>query len=98
MAHSNLEAFEYVRHLDFVGKIADSPNDKKQKAATTLLSNEIPERDFAKPIVARVSKAFGPFSGHLTAQILPQMCHAPRTSRWCSLQLYAYGAVIPHGV
>ena len=58
-----------------------TPSNKKQKAATTLLRDEIQKRDFAKPIAARVSKAFGLVSGHLTAQILPQMCHASRASR-----------------
>ena len=57
MAHSTMEACEYVRHLDHAGKIADSPSNKKQKAATTLLRDEIQKRDFATPIAARVSKS-----------------------------------------
>ena len=46
----------------------------------TLLRDGIQKRDFAKPIAARVSKTFGPVSRHLTAKILPQMCHASRAS------------------
>ena len=71
-----MEAFE------FVGKIADSPNDKKQKVATILLRDEIPKRDFAKFVTARVSRAFGPVSKFLTAQVLHQMCPASRARPW----------------
>ena len=80
-ACSTVEASEFVCRLDHAGKIADSPYDKKQKAATILLRDEIPERDFAKPVAARVSKAFGPVSRFFTAQIQPQMCHASRAAR-----------------
>ena len=41
MAHSTMEAYEIVCRLDRTGRIADYPNDKKQKAATTLLRDEI---------------------------------------------------------
>ena len=71
MAHNTMDAHDYVRHLDHAGKIADSPGNRKQKAATTLLRDEIQKRDFAKPIAACVSKVFGLVSRHLTAQILP---------------------------
>ena len=54
MACSTVEASEFVCRLDHAGKIADSPYDKKQKAATILLRDEIPERDFAKAVAARV--------------------------------------------
>ena len=50
------------------GKV-ESPADKKEKA------------NFATPIATRVSRAFGPVSEHLTAQILPQMSLASRASR-----------------
>ena len=76
-----MEAYEFVHRLDDAGKIADFPNDEKQKTFTISLRDEIPKRDFAKPVAARVSKAFGPVSRFLTAQILPQMCHASRASR-----------------
>ena len=33
-----------AHHLDRAGKVADSPADKKQKAATTLLRDEIFDR------------------------------------------------------
>ena len=42
MAHCTMEAYEYVGHVDRAGKIADSPSIKKQKVATTLLRDEIP--------------------------------------------------------
>ena len=41
MAHSTMEACEYVRHLDHTGKIADSPSNKEQKADTTVLRDAI---------------------------------------------------------
>ena len=41
MAHNTVEACEYVCHLDCVGKIAASPSNKKQKAATTVLRDAI---------------------------------------------------------
>ena len=41
MAHRTMEAFDYVRHLDHAGKIADSPSKKKHKAATTVLRDAI---------------------------------------------------------
>ena len=57
MAHSTMEAFEYVRHLDYAGKIADSPSEKTQKFASALLRDAIQIRDFAAPIAARASKS-----------------------------------------
>ena len=54
MAKSTMEAFEFVCRLDHAGKIADSPNDKKQKSATILLRDEIPKRDFAKLVTTRL--------------------------------------------
>ena len=41
MARSTMEAYEIVSRLDRTGRIADYPNDKKQKAATTFLRDEI---------------------------------------------------------
>ena len=74
-----------MRHVDHAGKIADSPDDKKQQAATTLLHDEIPKRDFAKPIASRVSRAFG----QLVDTSLRGFC--------LSLQWYVYGAAISYG-
>ena len=37
MAHSTMEAYEYVRHVYHAGRIAFSSIDKKHKAATALL-------------------------------------------------------------
>ena len=73
MAHRTMEAHACVRHLDHAGKIADSPSDKKQKAATALLRDAIQMRDFSLPIATRSSKILGPISRHLMAQILPMM-------------------------
>ena len=80
MAHSTTEAYEYVRHLYHVGRIADTPSDKKRKAATALLRDATRKRDFSLPIVARASKILGPISRHLTAQIIPMICNAARAS------------------
>ena len=44
MALSTVEAYEYVRQIDRTGKIADSPNHRIQKAATTLLCDTIQNR------------------------------------------------------
>ena len=63
-----------------LGKL-QTPDDRKQKAATAFLRDAIQKRNFAIPIAARASKAFGPISRHLTAQILPQMCNASQASR-----------------
>ena len=75
-----MKASEYTSHSDHAGRIADSPSDKKQKAATTLLRDAIQKRDFL-PIAARASKILGPISRHLMAQILPMICNAARASR-----------------
>ena len=41
MACNTMEAFERVRQVDRAGKVAESPDDKKQETATTLLRDEI---------------------------------------------------------
>ena len=46
MAMSTMETLEHVCHMDHAGKIADSPGDKKQKAASTLLRDTIQRRNF----------------------------------------------------
>ena len=81
MAYCTMEASEYTSHSDHAGRIADSPSDKKQKAATTLLRDAIHKQDFSLPIAARASKILGPISRHLMAQILPMICNAARASR-----------------
>ena len=58
MAQNTLEAYEIVCRLDHDGKIDDSPQGKKQKAATALLRDEIRKQDFAKPVASRVSNIF----------------------------------------
>ena len=42
-----MEASEYTSHSDHAGRIADSPSDKKQKAATILLRDAIQKRYFS---------------------------------------------------
>ena len=76
-----MEAFEFVCHMDHAGRIANSPSDKKQKAATALLRDTIQKRDFALLIAARVSTILGPTGRHLMAQIIPVICDAARASR-----------------
>ena len=81
MSYGTMEAYEFVCRLDQIGKVADSPDDRKQKAATTLLRDEIQKQDFAKPVATGVSRVFGPVSRFRFAQILPHMCHACAAQR-----------------
>ena len=81
MAYSTVEAFNIVRCLDHSGKLADSPQDKKQKAATALLRDKLHEQDFAGPISFRASRILGPISRFRIAEILPHMKLASRASR-----------------
>ena len=90
MAFNTMEAYEYVRPIDRIGKIADSPNHKAQKTATTLLRDTIKKRDFAVLIAARVSRILGPISSHRVAQILPMFpkLRVPLVLEW---QLASFG-------
>ena len=81
IAKSTTEACGYVHQMDSADRIADSPSDKKQKAATTLLHDAMQIRDFAVPIAARASRILGPISRHLMEQIIPMICNAARASR-----------------
>ena len=81
MARSTAEAFNVVCCLDRNGKLDDSPQDKKQKAATTLLRDESKRQDFAGPISLRASKVLGPISRYRIADILPHMKLVSRASR-----------------
>ena len=56
MARSTAEAFNTVCCLDRNGEFGDSPQDKKQKAATILFRNVSHWQDFAGPISLRASK------------------------------------------
>ena len=56
MAYSTMEASENKSHLGHAGRIADSPSEKKQKAATTLARDAIPKRDSSPPIAARADQ------------------------------------------
>ena len=71
MAYNTMEASDYRSHVDHASRIADSPCDKKQKAATSLLRDTIQKRDFATLIAARASRILRPM-----AQIGPTICNA----------------------
>ena len=75
------EAYEYVRQMDGADRIADSPSDKKQKVATTLLRDAIQIRDFAVPIAARASRILGRITRHLMEKIIRMICNVARASR-----------------
>ena len=81
MASSTADAFNVVCFLGRNGKFDDSPQDKKQKAATNLLRDELHRQDFAGPISLRASKVLGPISRYRVADILPHMKLASRASR-----------------
>ena len=67
--------------MDRNGKLDDSSQDKKQKAATSLLRDELHRQDFAGPISLRDSRVLGPISRFRTVEILPRMKLASRASR-----------------
>ena len=73
MAHCTAEAFNSVRCFDHSGRLDDSPQDKKQKAATALLRDRLHEQDFAGPISTRASRILGPISRFRFAEILPHI-------------------------
>ena len=75
------DAFNSVCCLDRNGKLDESPQDKKQKAATALLRDKSHEQDFARPISLRASRILGLVSRFRIAQILPHMKLASRASR-----------------
>ena len=81
MARSTSEALNTVCCLDRNGKLGDVPQDKKQKAAASLLRDESHRQDFAGPISMRASKVLGPISRCRVADILPHMKLASRASR-----------------
>ena len=62
MAHNTVKALDIVRRLDHDGKVDESPQGKKQKAATALLRDELQKQDFAKPVSSRASRILGPVS------------------------------------
>ena len=81
MARSTAEALNIVCCLDRNGKLHDSPQDKKQKAATTLLRDALHCQDFAGPISLRASTVLGRISRYRVAHILPHMKLVSRASR-----------------
>ena len=80
MGRSTADAFNIVCRLDHNGKLDDSSQDKKQKAATSLLRDKLHRQDFAGPISLRASKVLGPISHYRFADILPHMKLASRAS------------------
>ena len=81
MARSTAEAFNIVCCLDHNGKLDDVPQVKKQKAATSLLRDELHWQDFAGPISFRASKVLGPIIRYRVADMVPHMKLASRASR-----------------
>ena len=81
VARSTAEAFNMVCCLDRNGKRDDSPQDKKQKAATTLLRDALYWQDFAGPISLRASKVLGLVIRFRIMEILPHMKLASGASR-----------------
>ena len=81
MARSTAEAFNIVCCLDRNGKLDVVPQDKKQKAATSLLRDELHWQDFAGPISFRASKVLGPIIRYRVADMVPHMKPASRASR-----------------
>ena len=69
--------------MDRDGKLSeqDSPQDKKQKAATTLLRDALHRQDFAGPMSVRASKVLGQISRCRVADILLHMKLVSRASR-----------------
>ena len=75
------EAFNIVCCLDRSGMLDDSPQNKKQKAATALLRDKLYEQDFAGPISSHESKILGPISRFRIVEILPHMKLVSRAAR-----------------
>ena len=81
IARSIAEAFKMICCLDRKGKLDDSPQDNKQKAATALLRDALHRQDFAGPISLPVPKVLGPISRFQVVEIVPHMKLASRASR-----------------
>ena len=58
-AHCTMEALATVRRLDHDGQLDESPQDNKQKTATTLHRDELQKQDFAKLVSLRVTRILG---------------------------------------
>ena len=81
-----------------LGKLQDSFDDTKQKAATALLRDTIQIRNFAITIAERVSKAFGPTDSSSDVHFVTGF--SPWIGRWyfaSSLQRHVRGTAISHG-
>ena len=64
-----------------LAKWRNLPPTRNKRPPRPCYATRFKKRNFAKPIATRDSRAFGPVSRHLTAQILLQMCLASRASR-----------------
>ena len=98
MARSTLDAFNVVRGLDRSGKPNDSPQDKKQKAATALLRDELLMHDFVGPFSLRATRIFWTHQSlSRVAEILPRMktCVACLSSWGLLLVFYAWSLYCP---
>ena len=80
LARSTADAFNIVCSLDRNDKLDDVPQDKKQKAATSLLRDELHWQHFAGPISFRASTVLGPISRYRIADMLFHMKRASRAS------------------
>ena len=78
---STTGTFNIVRRLDHHGKLDDVPQDKKQKAATTWLRDELKRQDFPGPISLRASRILGLVSRFRIMEILRRMKLTSRASR-----------------
>ena len=81
MARSTAEVFNIVCCQYRNGKLDDVPQDKKQKAARSLLRDKLHTQDFAGPTSLPAAKVLGPISRYRIADILPHMKLASHASR-----------------
>ena len=70
MTFHTANAFDIVCRLDRDDTLDDTPRNKKQKVATSLLLDKMRTEDFAGPIACRAASVLGPISRHRVADIL----------------------------
>ena len=69
MTFHTANAFDIVCRLDRDDTLDDTPQNKKQKVATSLLLNKMRSQDFAGPIACRALSVLGLISRHRVADI-----------------------------
>ena len=79
MTFHTANAFDTICRLDRDNTLAEVPQNKKQKAATSLLLDKLVH--FAGPLSSRASRVLGPISRHRIADILPHMKRVSCASR-----------------